>query len=343
MRRLADLTMPIKLRSFLCLTLLCASDAGAQMAFMGLDTRFVQLNFNATCGSTSSIERRNQASMYLPFHSFVEETISTTLENRSSQVTGRYAQDSVLTPGRITASSSASWSAVMTNPNTGPPGCRIDGPGGAAGGMRFTVNRCARYTLSGSASVSVSCGIQTDIANGTSPLSRGGITIALDDPGPVPLAEMRVFASATRGQCSSPASDSATIFREGSLRTDIIYDLIQTFEGGSFIGSYGTATTQGHGSSTVTFDVAYAPAQVTGQVTAAENGRGVRNAVVTLIDSQTQEQHTVLTGSFGFYTFDGVQTGRSYNISAASRRYRFNSQAIDVNNCSHRADFIGFS
>ncbi|MGH9820735.1 MAG: MSCRAMM family protein, partial [Pyrinomonadaceae bacterium] len=64
-----------------------------------------------------------------------------------------------------------------------------------------------------------------------------------------------------------------------------------------------------------------ANAKVAGRVAAA-NCVGIRGAVVTLTDAHGQIR-TVLTTSFGYFSFDGVATGNAYVLNVESRRYRF--------------------
>lgn len=69
-----------------------------------------------------------------------------------------------------------------------------------------------------------------------------------------------------------------------------------------------------------------AAAGVNGRVTNA-NGQGVRGAVVSL-RSADGSVRTVTTGSFGFYTFDGLSIGETYTLSVSSKRFRFASQTV---------------
>jgi hypothetical protein len=60
---------------------------------------------------------------------------------------------------------------------------------------------------------------------------------------------------------------------------------------------------------------------ISGKVLTA-SGLALRNAIVTLIDSQNVRR-TSTTGSFGLYSFDNVRTGETYIMSVASKRFRF--------------------
>jgi hypothetical protein len=71
---------------------------------------------------------------------------------------------------------------------------------------------------------------------------------------------------------------------------------------------------------------------VSGRVTTSE-GRGVRNARVTITDNQNLTRQ-VLTGRYGSYRFENVAPGQTYDIGVMSRRFQFTSQTVAVNNNS---------
>jgi hypothetical protein len=58
-------------------------------------------------------------------------------------------------------------------------------------------------------------------------------------------------------------------------------------------------------------------------------GAGLRNANVILTDTNGGTR-TALTGSFGYYRFNDVETGRMYVISISSKRFTFEPQAVPV-------------
>lgn len=64
---------------------------------------------------------------------------------------------------------------------------------------------------------------------------------------------------------------------------------------------------------------------ISGRVTTPD-GRGLRNAVVTLTSAGATRQAT--TSSFGLYTFSDVAAGATYSMSVLSKRYRFGSQSV---------------
>lgn len=72
-------------------------------------------------------------------------------------------------------------------------------------------------------------------------------------------------------------------------------------------------------------DEALAPSAATvsvgGRLTTSM-GNGIRNAIVTLTDSNGNIR-TMQTGSFGYYRFDGVNVGQAYVLSVTSKRHQF--------------------
>jgi len=71
-----------------------------------------------------------------------------------------------------------------------------------------------------------------------------------------------------------------------------------------------------------------ADAVVSGQVVDSF-GSGVSGAMVTLV-SPRGERRTVRTSSFGYFRFMEVETGETYVISVASKRYRFEPRSVMV-------------
>ena len=70
------------------------------------------------------------------------------------------------------------------------------------------------------------------------------------------------------------------------------------------------------------------------------DGRSLRNAVVSLIDS-LGVRRTATTSSFGLYSFASVRAGDSYIITVASKRYRFTPRIMPINGSIANLDFFG--
>jgi len=94
------------------------------------------------------------------------------------------------------------------------------------------------------------------------------------------------------------------------------------------------------GTVTVTAGPTAAGVSVGGRVVTSLN-RGIRNARVTLTDSQGNTRFAMTT-SFGYYNFADVAAGETYIISVAARRYRFTqpTQVLSVTENLTSVDFI---
>ena len=79
--------------------------------------------------------------------------------------------------------------------------------------------------------------------------------------------------------------------------------------------------------------------RVSGRVTTPD-GRGLRNAVVSITDSDGFRR-TATTSSFGFYAFDEVEAGGVYVVGVAAKRYRFAARVLQVADTLADVDFIG--
>jgi len=65
-----------------------------------------------------------------------------------------------------------------------------------------------------------------------------------------------------------------------------------------------------------------ANASVSGRVATAD-GRGIRNATVVVTGNSLAAPIAATTGSFGYFTFDGLATGETYVVTVNSQRYTF--------------------
>lgn len=80
-------------------------------------------------------------------------------------------------------------------------------------------------------------------------------------------------------------------------------------------------------------------AVVTGRVFTPD-GRGLRNAVVSLTDS-LGVRRTSTTSSFGVYTFQDVPFGDNYVFGVSSKRYRFSTVIRSITGDLSNFDFLG--
>ncbi|MBK7801829.1 MAG: carboxypeptidase regulatory-like domain-containing protein [Chloracidobacterium sp.] len=68
------------------------------------------------------------------------------------------------------------------------------------------------------------------------------------------------------------------------------------------------------------------------------SGLGLRNAVVTITDSQGVIRRAV-TSTFGYYRFDDVEVGGTYTVAVQSKRFQFTPQIISLNDAVDALDF----
>ncbi|MEP6789446.1 MAG: carboxypeptidase-like regulatory domain-containing protein [Acidobacteriota bacterium] len=82
---------------------------------------------------------------------------------------------------------------------------------------------------------------------------------------------------------------------------------------------------------------------VSGRVSTPD-GRGLRNAIVKLSDPNDPlfVTRSVATSASGLYSFDNVQSGRTYSVKVFSKLYRFNPLSVPVgSNDLTGVDFVG--
>jgi Carboxypeptidase regulatory-like domain len=65
-----------------------------------------------------------------------------------------------------------------------------------------------------------------------------------------------------------------------------------------------------------------AGATLSGRVTTAD-GRGIRNAKLMISGNSLEEPRIATTGSFGYFSFDGLRAGETYVVTVNSKRYNF--------------------
>lgn len=84
-----------------------------------------------------------------------------------------------------------------------------------------------------------------------------------------------------------------------------------------------------------------AQASISGRVMTA-SGQGIRNAHVVITGNSLSEPLVTATGSFGYFTFNGLQTGQTYVVTINSQRYTFStpSRVISLVDNVTDVDFV---
>lgn len=83
-----------------------------------------------------------------------------------------------------------------------------------------------------------------------------------------------------------------------------------------------------------------ADASISGRVMTAD-GRGIKGASVTLSSGGPERNIRVITGTFGYYRFDGLRVGETYVLTVGAKRYTFAnpSRAVSLDDEVSDADF----
>lgn len=102
-----------------------------------------------------------------------------------------------------------------------------------------------------------------------------------------------------------------------------------------FLKTGSPVTVQVQGPSTPAFNVT-----ISGQVLTPDN-RGLRNATVTLTNSQGTQRVITTTSAMGFYSFDNALTGDTYTIVVRSKFYRFGSFTFPLFDNLTNLNFVG--
>jgi hypothetical protein len=84
-----------------------------------------------------------------------------------------------------------------------------------------------------------------------------------------------------------------------------------------------------------------ANASISGRVTTAD-GRGIRNAKVTITGDSLPQMRVATTSSFGYFTFDGLATGQTYVVTVNSKRFTFSvpSHVVSLIDNAVDIDFV---
>lgn len=84
-----------------------------------------------------------------------------------------------------------------------------------------------------------------------------------------------------------------------------------------------------------------ADATISGRVVTA-SGRGISNARVVLTGGDLTGPVYALTNAFGYFVFDGIESGRVYAVTVNSKRYQFANptRTVDLSDSAVGVDFV---
>jgi len=89
----------------------------------------------------------------------------------------------------------------------------------------------------------------------------------------------------------------------------------------------------------IVINTSAAGVEISGRVVTPD-GRGLRNAIVSMIDSKGVTRRAT-TSSFGYYRFDDVEVGEAYVMSVSSKRYRYTPRLVQVFDTLAEVNFVG--
>ncbi len=133
-----------------------------------------------------------------------------------------------------------------------------------------------------------------------------------------------------------PSGTNVTFTVSGTVASGTTGALYNTATVAPPVGLTESVTT--NNSSTAGYSPTAAGVFISGRVLTSD-GRGLRNATVTLTDSQGMTLRT-LSSSFGYYSFNDVPAGETYIIGVASKRFQFTSRVIFAFTDLTETDFV---
>ena len=137
-----------------------------------------------------------------------------------------------------------------------------------------------------------------------------------DFPAPAPPGPYNEPGSAIGG--TGPETLNGTF---GFSNSNGVWSLYVRDDGGVFTPEAVTGCIDG-GWSLEFLPVNAAVVSLAGRVTTAD-GHGIRNAHVVITGEGLSEAQTATTGSFGYFSFQGLNAGQTYIVTVNSQRYRF--------------------
>lgn len=168
-------------------------------------------------------------------------------------------------------------------------------------------------TLAGAVGMTATCNVLPD---GTLRVSVSG-PVAMTGSGQILRLTFTTFPSAVAGNVSPLNFQNSFYFNNNGAVTNIPVN-------GQIILVGPTA----------------ANASLSGRVTTAD-GRGIRNAIVKIAGSNLAQPLVAQTGSFGWYSFDSLQSGETYIITVNAKRFTFQapSRVISLSDNISDVDF----
>lgn len=152
-----------------------------------------------------------------------------------------------------------------------------------------------------------------------------------DFPAPAPPGPYNEPGSAIGG--TGPQTLNGTF---GLSNANGVWSLYVRDDGGTFVPEAITGCISG-GWSLEFLPLTASGVTMAGRVTTAD-GRGIRNAHVVVSGDGLAEARTATTGSFGYFSFEGLTAGQTYVVTVNSQRYTFSVPSRVITLVDNMAD-----
>lgn len=126
-------------------------------------------------------------------------------------------------------------------------------------------------------------------------------------------------------QCLTPCTTPANAAGLSGFRRQLgdgYFTLVVGGFGNGTTGSYNLYVNAPAAGCTLAAQSTAASANLGGRITTA-GGNGIRNVEVTISGGNLSEPRMTRTGSFGYYSIEGLEAGQTYIVSVSAKRYTF--------------------
>ena len=186
--------------------------------------------------------------------------------------------------------------------------------------------------------ISINGGPFQDILDAGGSFVTGGYNATISNAFGSPIAGRMAWSGLSGGTEAAPAYVATTVNLPASANGQIV-KLKWRVATDSSVTATGDAGARVDSIRGISCSATAAGVTVGGRVLTPE-GRGLRNAVVSIVDSHGVRR-TATTSSFGYYRFDDVEAGETYLIGVRSNRYRFTQRVLQVFDSLTDVDFVG--
>jgi hypothetical protein len=205
------------------------------------------------------------------------------------------------------------------------------------GGQKFILMADAGGTLDLTTPVTLTFGdIAGQVLPNSAPLTTGLFEPTSWEPGQVSFPAPAPAAPYNEPGSTVGGTPTQTLLGNfGATNGNGTWSLYMRDDAGAFTQAITACANGGWGLEL--FASTAANAAVSGRVLTAD-GAGIRNAKVTITGNTLTEPRVATTGSFGYFTFEGLQTGQTYVVTVNSQRYTFSTPSRVISLVDNIAD-----